>query len=549
MLSRMRDIFKVGPSPFQIGSSFKPVVAQPIKVSRRRPSNAGQHELIESTMEGKGTQGVVASDSENEDAARNYTASAEAHDMAYRPGKDRVVQRPLDQKSGAGKGAAELGSNTKLVKSPPIIENLMEDVVRDSFVGSQDTEVSPHTQTRRAIITPPPTLKHKRRFPDSGDKLDKPTSKKRKELQESKSMTLLGKKHATVEKSHHKSSLSKSTGIPNAPAEENLERASTSPSKQQRREDRRKRKQEKAERKRKRAEREKNEVEMQHATKLAIPEAPTSPAPQNPTTTVNKERESPELEAPSREDPQMQGSQDLVLDKNSTIPGVPSRRNGAHDSEIPATQESLTLSYSAKAVIPQPSTHRKQSQNSKPTKSQNILSKEASPGERRNPEDLPNSQDALELDDQTTVPVKPLVSKKHKVEPAKPRFRQQPARSGTNRQRQFLSAEKIVDSSEDELQEPELHGSEEDAPGEGSNLRSKRRKVSDLSNLRTPVRFAQRTSPPDSPASEEDEEEEMDETRENKSGRKRRLFTIEDDEKLHRIITQFKKVFAEVKGD
>jgi hypothetical protein len=496
-------------------------------------------------MEGSG---VVVSEYEDEDAAQDYAASTEVHDVAHGAGRDRAMRRPLERKPRARKSAAGLGSHEKTVEDSPVTNNVMKDVAKDSFVRGRDTEALPDAQTIRVTITPPPTLKRKQRFPDSGDKHDKPASKKRKGLQKSDAATLLEGKRTTVEKTHHESSLPKPTEIPDVPAEENFGQTSTSLSRQQRREERRKRKEKKAERRRERAERKTGEIEMRDTAKLANPEEPTSPVPQDPASTVSEECEKPE-EAPTEGDPQLQGSQDFLSDEDFTTPGMPSRRNRVHNLEIPTTQEPQTLSRSAKVIIPQLSMRREQRQTSELTQNQNIQSKGISARKRQASENQPNTQDTLEPGRETDLPIEPLVSQKRNAKPAKSSSRQHPVRPKANRRGQFLSAEKIVDSSEDEPQEPELHKSGEEAREERSNLRSTRRKVSDLNKLRTSVRFAERTSPPNSSiASEEEEEEEMGEARENKSRRQRRPFTTEDDEKLHRIIAQFKKVFAEACG-
>lgn len=427
-----------------------------------------------------------------------------------------------------------------------------ESVIENSFYEAQDTDTS--LNPTRTIITPPPTTTQKRKR----HSLDE--SRKRKKLRNLDLPDLantLEKRTSLKKVNKDTPPLSQEIPIDNAIAA----KRSTILSKRERKEERRRRKEEKQKRKAERRRRK----EGRDTVYSSVPNA-DEPKYQTPDSTQQKMKIRLELEVPT------QVEEDIHLLESRTERTIRERKHDAIDSTLSDAEEpesQIPDSAQQEREIVQESDPQSPNEDNfslpesqKPEMDIGVVVHQGKPSRKKNQGhemEIPATQ-ALqhqgdELDIQTTKKClttieensillssgsnvqKPNVTPreiqkaqkrnaKFVVSNPKPTRQQPKSRRAPAKQRKALSKERIVDSSaeDDESDSPE------DDESQQIPSTSKRRKVGDLAKLRTFIRK--------SPGVDVDDSEEKEIT---KAGQ-RRLFSTKEDDRLRRIVTQYKEV-------
>ena len=544
-------MFRVPPSPFHLGkSSFQPVVANPIKLPSRRLSNTSNEPTKPLSKGQPPRQDEVISESEPESKSNSYHSKDRPSHVVVKSTVNGTVKDVRQPKGGK---QAENAYENSIIKNS-FQETDEESVIKDSFYEMQDTDTS--LNPTRTIITPPPiTQKRKRHSLDESRKrkkrqnLDLPDRAKDSEM-------------PTSPKKVSKDTLPQSQEIP--VDKDIAAEPSTTLSKRERKEERRRRKQEKQEKQERKEERRRrrekratidstiadaDELESQipnsaqqelepgrepefqchHEDDVSLLESQAErtrregerdiidpilsdaeePEFQIPNS-AQQERETvqeSDVESQNEDDFSLPEAQEPETDKAVVVrQGKPSRkRNQGHKMEIPATQElqdqgdelDILAIKNSPITIPENSIPR--------TSDSNIQKLHETPGkfqkiQKRN--------------------AKPVVSspKQARRQPRSPR--------APNKRRTELSKARIVDSSA----EDDNPDTQEDDESQQITPTSKRRKVRDLEKLRTFIRK--------SPSVDVDDSDEKETT---KSGQ-HKIFSTKEDERLHRIVTQYKEV-------
>lgn len=438
MFAKMKDTFKVPPSPFRLSKpSFQPAIAHPIKISSRRLSNSSHNESADSV--------------------------------------NSMKQNRFPEVVGESEAEENSDYDDNIVKDSFIASNDRDNgVISNLFDRTQDIDRSSQGLTKK-LITPPPTNKKRKRHSLDGHHKPEFTPKRRE------------RPDASVNPVPLKTSLELTS-----PGSTSAHFAS----KQERKEARRKRKEERAKKREEKAKRKREKAKRSRESELR--DSIDAPLPDSHDVSVISHPFQLKQETPSQNGEDIDSQSALEEeDDREVLTGKPStKRNRGHDLEIPATQE-----HHSSSPTPQ------------------IASEHYS-------------------DKQAQNNISPSISKsKPKAEPvslnSKPSPQQPNPRNRSSKKRKQISEEIIVDSSEDESQI------------QSESTASKKRKVSDLEPLRTPtiVRRVNRDSPEDSQKDvSEDETSEQENVGSSRRFVKQVPFSLREDERLHAIVKQYKKV-------
>jgi hypothetical protein len=495
LFTKMRDIFRVPPPPFQLGkSSFHNAIVQPIKVNPRRLSNTSRNQPAKPFITGNKTgEDEVIRESEPEDENAVSYNTRDTSDKHNQVEVTAIVER---MGNGARNRVLEKENTLETDSSNSMVQDSFSankdadgDIIRDSFVEMKDNGMSSHDKTTRIIM--PLTTKKRRRSSEEHKK-----SKSRKKSHKPELSGLAEEDEHLMSKKKKKS-----RGTNTAKAHEitiDLERrptSTTSLSKSERKEHRR-RERRKAEQQKGKAERKKEIQEMRDTSYRTIPNTRQI----NESVIYDSARQGQESPSQNVDNSSLRKSLNLETYEEEPIPQSTSMtKNGGPDLEIPARKE-----VQSHEQIPE-----------------TLSVSEPEPELEQNPNYVSPKPAA-----------KPLLSKNRVAKPVVSRA----SRRTNTKKRAPISNEKIVDSEAEEDAPQETKPHEIEPP-----IRRKRRKISGLESLRTPQVGTNQVNRDSTVFSHSDASEER-ETSVTSVKSIAKKFSEEEDKRLHRIVAFYKKV-------
>ena len=516
MLSKVREMFKVPPSPFTLGKpSFVPVNANPIKIPERRLSTSSRDEPV---IQNRRLKQIVKYPERNDAGSgsdaeeRNVYQEEGGHPRRSSGAGESVHKGHKRKRSNQGTRGGESKIQDPFMNDNIIAESAIDDdgseqdVVRHSFVMNSQSENSSDPQ--RTIFTLP-RMSHKRKDRSVRAADDHRKSKKHKKVPKpTQEVQFMDESHVLTAAEHAEDASLDVNGDPLT--------ASKDLTKQQRKEERRKRRLEKAERKKRKAERHQMDVPLIREREIED--------------SVVVEPIADELVVEEDEDGILSTSRtrgELLsqeIGESSEVTGIPSRQtNPLPEMEIPATQVAPTTEEGSSEQDIEKNEHtRSHSAESLPDHNDNahLEAEFHEEPEHKLPYPEPPFEDGQP---QTAVLSNnaPQIIESVSLSPQKAVRRSPPSK------RRVLSNVRILDSdAEDEGIEEVVH-----QPNHSHSPQKKRRKISDLEKLSTRTRPDRQTDP----TNNDENNLTVEESRVKES-------TSKEDKTIHRIVRQYKKV-------